>query len=178
MAGDAYQFQYFVNDLRGGIGPGRDVTLKAGGVTSQPLHFDTDGQEGGLGQYVYGMPGTLLHRRLRLHRPGSGRSPSRRVPSPAPLLPAAETGYDNSTCTGQDRGKKNPMKISARNALQGTVQSVTPGAVNTEVVIETAGGERIVSIITKELAETLGLVPGKAAYAVIKASDVLVATDE
>lgn len=69
------------------------------------------------------------------------------------------------------------MKLSARNALKGTVKQITPGAVNTEVVIELPGGTEIVSIITKESAESLGLAVGKEAYAVIKASNVMVGVD-
>jgi molybdopterin-binding protein len=69
------------------------------------------------------------------------------------------------------------MKISARNILKGTVKSVEQGAVNSEVVIQLAGGQEIVSIITKHSAETLGLSVGKEAYAVIKASEIMIATD-
>ena len=69
------------------------------------------------------------------------------------------------------------MKISARNMLKGKVRNVEHGAVNTEVVIELPGGAEIVSIITKESAEGLELVSGKEVYAVIKASDVMVASD-
>ncbi len=69
------------------------------------------------------------------------------------------------------------MKLSARNVLKGTVKRVTHGAVNSEVVIELPGGQEIVSIITKSSAERLGLVEGSVAYAVIKASSVMVATD-
>ena len=69
------------------------------------------------------------------------------------------------------------MKLSARNALKGTVKQITHGAVNTEVVIELPGGTEIVSIITKESAESLGLAVGKEAYAVIKASNVMVGVD-
>ena len=69
------------------------------------------------------------------------------------------------------------MKISARNILKGTVKSVEQGAVNSEVVIQLAGGQEIVSIITKNSAETLGLSVGKEAYAVIKASEIMIATD-
>lgn len=69
------------------------------------------------------------------------------------------------------------MKISARNVLKGTVKSVTPGAVNTEVVLEVAPGLEIASVITKSSAERLGLSVGSEAYAVIKASDVLTAVD-
>lgn len=69
------------------------------------------------------------------------------------------------------------MKISARNVLKGKVKSVTAGTVNTEVVIEVAGGAEIVSIITKASADALGLAAGKDVYTVIKASNVMVATD-
>ena len=69
------------------------------------------------------------------------------------------------------------MKISARNTLKGTVKKIIPGAVNSEVIIETAGGETIVSVITKESVEALELKEGKTVYAVIKASNVMVAVD-
>ena len=69
------------------------------------------------------------------------------------------------------------MKISARNVLKGTVKTVNHGSVNTEVVLDIGGGVEVVSIITKNSAEELGLAPGKTAYAVIKASNVLVAID-
>ncbi len=69
------------------------------------------------------------------------------------------------------------MKISARNMLKGKVKKIVAGAVNSEVVIETAGGETIVSVITKESVESLGLKVGKEVYAVIKASNVMVAVD-
>jgi molybdopterin-binding protein len=69
------------------------------------------------------------------------------------------------------------MKLSARNQLKARVQSVTHGAVNSEVVLELPGGVLLVSIITRRSAESLGLAPGSDAYAVIKASNVMVATD-
>lgn len=69
------------------------------------------------------------------------------------------------------------MRISARNVLKGKIKQITPGSVNSEVVIETSGGEAIVSIITRESAEALGLKVGKEVYAVIKASNVMVAVD-
>jgi molybdopterin-binding protein len=69
------------------------------------------------------------------------------------------------------------MKISARNSLKGKVKSIEVGAVNTEVVIELSDGSEVVSIITKESAERLGLAEGKEVYAVVKASDVMVAAD-
>ena len=69
------------------------------------------------------------------------------------------------------------MKISARNMIKGKVKQIHPGAVNTEVVVELLGGQEIVSIITKQSAEALGLEKGKAVYAVIKASSVMIAVD-
>ena len=69
------------------------------------------------------------------------------------------------------------MKLSARNMLKGKVVKVTPGAVNNEIVIELPGGQQIVSIITNKSVTDLGLTKGKDAYAVIKASSVMVAVD-
>ena len=56
-------------------------------------------------------------------------------------------------------------------------QQVDPGAVNTEVTLKIAPGVTVVSIITKEAAEGLGLRVGSKAYAVIKASSVMVGVD-
>jgi molybdopterin-binding protein len=68
------------------------------------------------------------------------------------------------------------MHISARNALKGKVKKVAHGMVNTEVTIELPGGTELVSIITRVSADKLSLAEGKTVYAVIKASDVMVAT--
>lgn len=69
------------------------------------------------------------------------------------------------------------MKVSARNALKGTVKSVITGAVNDEVTIEVAPGVEVTAIITKSSAENLGLTVGKEVYAVIKSSDVMIGVD-
>jgi molybdopterin-binding protein len=69
------------------------------------------------------------------------------------------------------------MNISARNVLKGKVKNVSPGAVNTEVTVELPGGAEVVSVITKASAERLKLAIGQEVYAVIKASDVMIATD-
>lgn len=68
------------------------------------------------------------------------------------------------------------MDISARNVLQGTVKAVRHGVVNTEVVVELPGGPEIVAVITKTSAEQLGLAEGKTVRAVIKASNVMIAS--
>jgi molybdopterin-binding protein len=69
------------------------------------------------------------------------------------------------------------MKISARNVLKGKVKRIMPGPVNTEVVVELPGGAEVVSVITTSSAESLNLAFGKQVYAVIKASNVMIATD-
>jgi len=70
------------------------------------------------------------------------------------------------------------MKISARNVLKGKVKQVKTGAVNNEVLIELPDKTEIVSIITKDSSERLGLAPGKTVYAVIKASNVMIAIED
>jgi molybdate transport system regulatory protein len=69
------------------------------------------------------------------------------------------------------------MRLSARNQLPGTIVSVELGSVMAIVVIRLAGGEEIVSAITKDSAESLGLREGDAVTAVIKSTEVMVAKD-
>lgn len=69
------------------------------------------------------------------------------------------------------------MRLSARNVLKGKIKQVKVGAVNSEVVLELQKGVEVVSIITKESADNLQLAVGKDAYAVIKASNVMIAVD-
>ena len=69
------------------------------------------------------------------------------------------------------------MKISARNTLKGKVKKINTGSVNSEIIVELASGTEIVSIITKASADALGLQEGKEVYAIIKASNVMIAID-
>jgi molybdopterin-binding protein len=69
------------------------------------------------------------------------------------------------------------MKLSARNVLKGKVIQVIKGAVNSEVTIELPGGEKLVSIITNASVDSLELKEGKQAYAIIKASNIMVGVD-
>lgn len=69
------------------------------------------------------------------------------------------------------------MKISARNTVKGTVKNVILGPVSAEVVLRVAAGIEIVAVISTRSAKVLKLKKGKKAYAVIKASSVMVATD-
>ena len=69
------------------------------------------------------------------------------------------------------------MKFSARNLLKGTVTKITFGAVNAEVELQLGDGQKVVSIITIRSAKNLCLEEGKDAYAMIKASNVMLASD-
>lgn len=68
--------------------------------------------------------------------------------------------------------------ISARNQFRGAVRSVKHGAVMSEVVIDIGGGHEIVSLISRSSAKRLKLRKGKTAIAVIKATEVIISTDE
>jgi molybdopterin-binding protein len=69
------------------------------------------------------------------------------------------------------------MKLSARNVLKGKIAKISKGAVNAEVSIRLRGGDEIVSIITMASVKSLKLKQGGDAYAVIKASNVMVGVD-
>ena len=68
------------------------------------------------------------------------------------------------------------MKLSARNQLSGTVKSINKGEAIANVVLDVAG-QRLVASITVEAVDDLGLSEGSAITAIIKASDVIIATD-
>ena len=69
------------------------------------------------------------------------------------------------------------MRLSARNQLAGTVVEVRHGEVTSTVKLRLAGGDEIVSSITKESAEALELAAGDEVIAVIKASEVIIGKD-
>ena len=68
------------------------------------------------------------------------------------------------------------MRLSARNQLQGTVTEIRRGEAIANVVLDVAG-QRLVASITVEAVQELGLAEGTEVTAVIKASDVMIATD-
>ena len=68
------------------------------------------------------------------------------------------------------------MKLSARNQLSGTVQSINQGEAIANVVLDVAG-QRLVASITVEAVRDLGLSEGSQVTAIVKASDVIIATD-
>jgi molybdopterin-binding protein len=69
------------------------------------------------------------------------------------------------------------MKISARNILPGKVHAIKKGPISSVVILEIAPGVEIVSSITSESAASLKLKKGQKAYAIVKASSVLVGVD-
>ncbi|GLS21159.1 transporter [Labrys miyagiensis] len=68
------------------------------------------------------------------------------------------------------------MKISARNQIKGTIKSVTKGQTTSHVQLD-VNGTIVTASITNEAVDDLKLKPGQTAYAVIKASDVMIAVD-
>ncbi len=69
------------------------------------------------------------------------------------------------------------MKLSARNQLKGKIVEVVKGATTSHVRIDLGGGAVVTASITNEAVDDLKLAAGQEAYAVIKASDVMVAAD-
>lgn len=69
------------------------------------------------------------------------------------------------------------MRLSARNQLAGTVQSIKEGVVTAEVVVKLNGGEEVVSVITVESVHSMGLKVGDHVRAIIKSTEVLIATE-
>lgn len=70
------------------------------------------------------------------------------------------------------------MKLSARNVLKGKIVKVETGAVNAEITVELAPNVVVTSIITMQSMKNLGLAQGKEAFVAIKASDVMIGTDD
>jgi molybdate transport system regulatory protein len=70
------------------------------------------------------------------------------------------------------------MKTSARNVFSGQVSGITAGAINTEVEITTAGGDKLVAIVTQASVRELGLAVGTEAFALVKAPWVILMADD
>lgn len=70
------------------------------------------------------------------------------------------------------------MLTSARNQFTGQVTAIREGAINDEVEITLAGGERLVAVITRESTQSLGLSVGKEALALVKAPWVILSTPD
>lgn len=83
----------------------------------------------------------------------------------------------SSVVLAADDGGPAP-KVSARNRLRGTVESVDGGAVNSEVTLALDGGGTLTAVVTNDSVEALQLVAGRRAFALFKASSVLLAMTE
>ncbi len=66
------------------------------------------------------------------------------------------------------------MRLSARNAIKGKVETLHKGAVTTTVKIDVGQGIHVTSSITNDAAEDLGLKVGDSVTAIIKSSDVII----
>jgi molybdopterin-binding protein len=69
------------------------------------------------------------------------------------------------------------VKLSARNAIAGTILEVTKGQTTSHVRLDIGGRQTITASITNEAVDDLKLAKGQKAHAVIKASDVMIAID-
>ncbi|KPU42917.1 molybdenum-pterin-binding protein 2 [Oxobacter pfennigii] len=70
------------------------------------------------------------------------------------------------------------MRLSARNQIKGKIESIKEGAVNDIVTIDIGGGNKISATISMEAVKELNLEVGKEAYAIIKATSVMVGIDD
>ena len=70
------------------------------------------------------------------------------------------------------------MKLNARNQIKGKILSIEPGSVNDVVVLDIGNSNKISAVITKESVKNLGLKAGGEAFAVIKASSVMIGVNE
>ena len=66
------------------------------------------------------------------------------------------------------------LKLSARNCLKGTIEAINVGAINAEVIVNIGNGDKVVSIVTMNSIEKMGLKVGISVDAIIKASDIMI----
>lgn len=70
--------------------------------------------------------------------------------------------------------REKPQKISVRNAIEGVIDEIIEGAVNVEIKLKTAGGNTLTAVITEDAQKELGFKTGDKAWALIKASHVII----
>jgi molybdate transport system regulatory protein len=69
------------------------------------------------------------------------------------------------------------VRLSARNQFNGTVTAIKLGGVMAEITVDIGGGHEMVSAITRESADQLGLSEGSSVTVIVKATEVLIATE-
>ena len=69
------------------------------------------------------------------------------------------------------------MRLSARNQFNGTVTAIKLGGVMAEITVDIGGGHEMVSALTRESADQLGLHEGSSVTVIVKATEVLIATE-
>jgi molybdopterin-binding protein len=110
-------------------------------------------------------------------RPHHGRRGRTR---PAPRRPGLGGGQGDANARipgiGNASGYRAPMSLSIRNQLPGTVTAVTPGEAMATVRVRLTGGQALTAAITREAADDLGLTPGTAVRALVKSTEVSLAT--
>ncbi|RUT02149.1 hypothetical protein DSM106972_062240 [Dulcicalothrix desertica PCC 7102] len=92
-------------------------------------------------------------------------------------IPTQEKPIDTNVSFIEASIKKKPLKVSSRNLLKGVVTEVKNGPVNSEVTLEVVHKVKLTSVITRVSADELELDIGKEAYAVIKSTDIVIASE-
>ncbi|GJD20917.1 TOBE domain-containing protein [Rivularia sp. IAM M-261] len=92
-------------------------------------------------------------------------------------IPTPEKPIDTNVSFIEASIQKKPLKVSSRNLLKGVVTEVKNGPVNSEVTLEVVHKVKLTSVITRVSADELELDIGKEAYAVIKSTDIVIASE-
>ncbi|OKH53568.1 transporter [Calothrix sp. HK-06] len=92
-------------------------------------------------------------------------------------IPTPEKLVDTNVSLIEASIQKKPLKVSSRNLLKGVVTEVKNGPVNSEVTLEVVHKVKLTSVITRVSADELQLDIGKEAYAVIKSTDIVIASE-
>ena len=121
-------------------------------------------------------------RKLEFVQPNAGRATIEQPPSKGSIGGTYRLSFDirpilYAFLAFRNREKGHVMKLSARNQLKGTIVDVVKGATTSHIRIDIGGGVIVTASITNEAVDDLKLAKGKAAIAVIKASDVMVGVD-
>ncbi len=96
---------------------------------------------------------------------------------PEEQTPTHEKLTDANASSKQAAIQKKPLKVSSRNVLKGVVTEVKNGPVNSEITLEVVHKVKLTSVITRVSADELELEIGKEAYAVIKSTDIVIASE-